>query len=81
MPDANACSMCKRMIINAGISRVIIGTPRTISPPLCAGLGGKRRLSDRGSRILIAPFGPSSMRAFVSGATEICSHLLNGIVS
>ena len=24
VPDANACSMCKRMIINAGISRVII---------------------------------------------------------
>ena len=24
VPDANACSMCKRLIINAGISRVVI---------------------------------------------------------
>jgi len=24
VPDASPCSMCKRMIINAGISRVII---------------------------------------------------------
>lgn len=24
VPDANSCSMCKRLIINAGISRVIV---------------------------------------------------------
>ena len=24
MPDANSCTMCKRMIINAGISHVVI---------------------------------------------------------
>lgn len=28
MPDANSCTMCKRMIINAGISRVIIRRDR-----------------------------------------------------
>lgn len=24
MPDANSCTMCKRLIINAGIERVVI---------------------------------------------------------
>ena len=24
IPDANSCTMCKRMIINAGIARVVI---------------------------------------------------------
>lgn len=28
VPDASACAMCKRMIINAGIERVIIRTSR-----------------------------------------------------
>ena len=28
VPDASPCSMCKRMIINAGISRVVIRNTR-----------------------------------------------------
>ena len=28
MPDANSCTMCKRMIINAGIARVIVRESR-----------------------------------------------------
>lgn len=28
VPDANSCSMCKRLIINAGISRVIVRNTR-----------------------------------------------------
>ena len=32
VPDANACSMCKRLIINAGISRVVIrNTPNNFT--------------------------------------------------
>ncbi|MCI8553358.1 MAG: cytidine deaminase [Clostridiales bacterium] len=32
VPDANSCSMCKRMIINAGIARVVVrNTPDTFT--------------------------------------------------
>jgi len=32
VPNANSCSMCKRLIINAGISRVIIrNTPEAFT--------------------------------------------------
>ena len=49
--NAVCCSMCKRMVINAGIARVIV-RPRSVQRDRCSGLDHKRRIHRRCIRLL-----------------------------